>query len=133
MRRSLIVVLAILDEAATIIIVVVGAAYLADRLGVLTPFEAAIAASPLALFLAVASAKAVTAASMKPRTGPESITGKKGRVLDASGGSIVVEIEGEIWRARVVNGGDVREGDLVIVKGVDGLTLLVEPVGKGGG
>ncbi|GBF08994.1 hypothetical protein apy_07190, partial [Aeropyrum pernix] len=86
MAGRLLVLVALLDEAAVILIVVGGAAYLAERLGLASPLEAAVMVSPIALFLAVAAAKAVEAMGRKPSVGPDALEGLKGRVVEVREG-----------------------------------------------
>jgi len=129
-RRRLLVALALLDEALVILLVVGGAAYASVRLGVLSPVEAALIASPIALALALAVAKAVEAAGLEPRVGREALRGRAARVVEVRGDTLLVELEGELWRAELVRG-EAREGGWVRVVGVRGLTLLVEPIDGG--
>lgn len=126
---SLIAALAILDEALLIILVVLGAIWLSTRLGLpITPLEAAIAVSPLALFLAIAFMKVVETLSKPPAIGFESMEGKVGvvRAIVEESRRLLVEIEGELWNAESKTGAKV--GDKVVVVGVKGLTLIVEPL-----
>lgn len=124
----LLVALALLDEAIVIILIVGGAAYAAYRLGLATPLEAALLVSPLALIAAVAAAKAMEAAGLKPRIGREALSGRSARVLEVRGdGSLLVELDGELWRAVSVRGRP-RPGGRVRIVGTRGLTLLVEPL-----
>lgn len=131
MARSIEVLLAVLDEAIVILAVVGGAAYAADRLGLLTPLEAALAASPIALFLAVATAKALTAMRARPKIGAEGLVGSIGRVVEPPSGRgfFMVEVEGELWRCVLAKGGArVGKGDRVRIVGRRGLTLVAEPL-----
>jgi membrane-bound serine protease (ClpP class) len=58
--------------------------------------------------------------------GVEALVGEVGRLVSPCMPLGQVRIRGELWRARCSIGAD--EGDSVRVTGVDGLTLLVEPV-----
>ncbi|BAN90950.1 NfeD family protein [Aeropyrum camini] len=127
MAGRLVLLLALLDEAAVILLVVGGAAYLAGRLGLLSPVEAAVMVSPVAIFLAVAAAKAVEAMARRPRVGVDALAGSRGRVVEVrEGGRLLVEVEGELWRGTLLRG-SVKPGDTVVVRGARGLVLLVEP------
>ncbi len=65
----------------------------------------------------------------KPVTGSEALIGKTGKAISDLSPEGEVAIEGIAWRARIISS-DVRrisKGDNVIVTGISGLTLLIEP------
>ncbi len=86
-------------------------------------------ALPVYLFLAVGSLwayyKALQALKQPPLMGRRVIVGQKARVVRMEKGQIDVEYDGEIWKA--VSSRKVEPGQQVVIKGVDGLTLEVEP------
>ena len=57
--------------------------------------------------------------------GAEALIGRRALVLAECRPSGQVRLAGELWQARCDRGADV--GDEVIVNGLDGLTLVVEP------
>jgi membrane-bound serine protease (ClpP class) len=57
--------------------------------------------------------------------GAETMVGKKGVAVGTLGPEGQVRVEGEIWNARCERGADA--GTRVVVRGIDGLTLEVEP------
>jgi membrane protein implicated in regulation of membrane protease activity len=59
------------------------------------------------------------------RMGPETLVGATAEVVAPCRPMGQVRLEGELWRARCEAGADT--GDTVLVRGLDGLTLLVEP------
>ena len=61
-----------------------------------------------------------------PKVGSETLIGAVGRVVSDCRPTGTVRIRGEIWQARCNEGADA--GDAVRIVGLDGLTLLVEPV-----
>jgi membrane-bound serine protease (ClpP class) len=61
-------------------------------------------------------------------TGAEGLIGARAEVIEACEPSGRVRLRGEIWRARCSSRAEV--GDRVMVTGVDGLTLEVEPVAR---
>jgi membrane-bound serine protease (ClpP class) len=61
-------------------------------------------------------------------TGAEGLIGARAEVIEACEPSGRVRLRGEIWRARCRSRAEV--GDRVMVTGVDGLTLEVEPVAR---
>lgn len=60
------------------------------------------------------------------RVGPETLIGLTATVVTACHPSGQVRVRGEIWHARCEQGADA--GDEVVVRAVDGLTLVVEHV-----
>ncbi len=72
----------------------------------------------LVLFALGALAKRVT-------TGPEDLIGKRGHVVTWDGKGGLVFLGGETWHARAKS--ELTEGQSVVVKGLDGITLLIAP------
>src|SRR5690349_24948751 len=66
----------------------------------------------------------------RPKTGAEAMIGMKAEVVSPLHPLGQVHVNGELWEARSTVGGDV--GDTVVVRGMEGLTLVVEPVMGGG-
>ena len=64
----------------------------------------------------------------KARVGVETFVGRTAVALSAVGSGGQVRIEGEIWNAR--SEAPISQGDEVVVRGVEGLTLVVEPAAK---
>jgi len=60
------------------------------------------------------------------RVGVEALVGREGVVLSDLRPEGQVKVDGEIWRARCDAGCD--SGSRVVVREVDGLTLVVDPV-----
>ncbi len=61
----------------------------------------------------------------KAAVGVEALVGKSGVAMDALWPEGQMRINGEIWKARCEGGCD--SGTAVVVRGIDGLTLEVEP------
>jgi membrane protein implicated in regulation of membrane protease activity len=61
-----------------------------------------------------------------PRLGPETLAGTLCEVIEACRPNGVVRMRGEQWSARCDEGADL--GELVRVRGREGLVLLVDPV-----
>ena len=61
----------------------------------------------------------------RPKTGAEAMIGMSGEVVARLHPVGQVHVNGELWEARSTAEADV--GDTVIVRALDGLTLLVEP------
>jgi membrane protein implicated in regulation of membrane protease activity len=59
------------------------------------------------------------------RMGPETLVGATAEVVAPCRPVGQVRVQGELWRARCEEGADA--GDTVLVRSLDGLTLLVEP------
>jgi membrane protein implicated in regulation of membrane protease activity len=62
----------------------------------------------------------------RPAVGAETLVGKRAQAFSDLLPDGQVRLEGELWRARCEQGA--RMGDAVVVRAVDGLTLVVEPV-----
>jgi membrane protein implicated in regulation of membrane protease activity len=65
----------------------------------------------------------------RPKTGAEAMIGMQAEVVSALHPVGQVHVNGELWEARSTAGADV--GDTVVVRGMEGLTLVVEPVTGG--
>jgi membrane protein implicated in regulation of membrane protease activity len=61
----------------------------------------------------------------KAAVGVESLIGRGGVAVDALWPEGQVRVNGEIWRARCAGGCD--PGTSIVVRGIDGLTLEVDP------
>jgi membrane-bound serine protease (ClpP class) len=64
----------------------------------------------------------------KARVGAETFVGRTAVALSPLGPGGQVRVAGEIWSARSASA--VARGEEVVVQGVDGLTLVVEPARK---
>jgi len=83
-----------------------------------------------AAFFATVVSLAVRSQLRKPVSGPEGMIGETGEALTDFDGKGKVRVVGEVWDARCDR--PVRKGDRVTVVAREGMTLLVEPKGKGG-
>jgi membrane-bound serine protease (ClpP class) len=63
----------------------------------------------------------------KATVGVESMVGKRGVVVNDLWPEGQIKVAGELWRARCEGG--CESGTDVVIRGVDGLTLVVEPAG----
>ncbi|HWS15323.1 MAG TPA: NfeD family protein, partial [Candidatus Methylomirabilis sp.] len=78
-----------------------------------------------AIFFSVVISMAVRSQLRKPFTGREGMVGEEGEAVTDIDGKGKVHVVGELWDARCDR--PVRKGERVIVKGLDGMTLIVEP------
>jgi len=78
-----------------------------------------------AVFFAAVISLAVRSQLRKPSTGSEGMVGEIGEAVTDIDGKGKVHVVGELWDAR--SDRPVRKGERVIVKGLDGMTLIVEP------
>jgi membrane-bound serine protease (ClpP class) len=94
------------------------------------PVAAIVAAGViLAAFIVFASRKALAAHRDEPvRTGSEELVGSVGEVREPLDPEGQIFIAGALWKARTAGPGEVKLGNRVRVRSVDGLTLEVEPV-----
>jgi membrane protein implicated in regulation of membrane protease activity len=60
-------------------------------------------------------------------TGAERLVGERGVAVQAFAEDGYVKVRGELWRARSEAGREIPEGSRVLVKGANGLTLIVAP------
>jgi membrane-bound serine protease (ClpP class) len=79
-----------------------------------------------AAFFAAVISLAVRSQLRKPSTGSEGMVGEIGEAVTDIDRKGKVRVHGELWDARCDR--PVRKGEPVIVKGLDGMTLVVEPV-----
>jgi membrane-bound serine protease (ClpP class) len=86
----------------------------------------AVIACVTVLFLVVAR-KVMAARRSRPVTGTDALIGVAGRSVTALRPTGRVRADGIEWRARIRGGGSVPAGAEVVVVGLDGLTLEVEP------
>jgi membrane-bound serine protease (ClpP class) len=78
-----------------------------------------------AIFFSVVISMAVRSQLRRPSTGREGMVGEEGEAATDIDGKGKVHVVGELWDARCDR--TVRKGEPVIVKGLDGMTLIVEP------
>lgn len=100
--------------------------FLALILFLIAPWEIAL---PVYLFLAAGALvgyyKALRALREPPIMGEKTIVGQQAKVVRVEKGEIDVEYDGEIWKA--ASSQRLEPGQQVIIKGVHGLVLQVEP------
>jgi membrane-bound serine protease (ClpP class) len=65
----------------------------------------------------------------EPQTMESSLVGERGIATSGIGISGTVQVHGELWSARA-EGGEIEEGEEVVIVGVEGLKLRVRKVGK---
>lgn len=87
----------------------------------------AAATAAVGLMLWIAAWFAWRTKERKVTTGKEGLVGEKARVVKALTPEGTVFVHGEYWKARSESG-NVAKNDTVTVKGLDGFTLIVEPV-----
>jgi membrane-bound serine protease (ClpP class) len=85
-------------------------------------------AAGIAAFTLVAARKSLAARRLKPKSGAAGLIGRVGVVRHAPAPVGDVLVEGELWRARsswMDSEPALREGELVVIEQVHGLTLAV--------
>lgn len=88
-------------------------------------------AIPFAIIVIILMRLVLRSRNWKQTTGREELIGEVGEVTEptpATGGVGMVRVHGELWRAAVHGNQSLTVGTRVRVKGVQGLTLEVEPV-----
>jgi membrane-bound serine protease (ClpP class) len=82
----------------------------------------------------VISRKVLAAHRDEPvRTGWEELIGRDAEVREPLNPVGQIRLDGALWKARVGGEGSVATGNRVKIESVDGLTLLVSPLGGGSG
>ncbi len=106
------------------LVVAVSAAGAATAVVVAAALAAALVS---ALWLGVATRKALAAGRLRVSSGREALSGRAGVVRSWSDGVGQVFVDGALWRARpsVLEEAELSEGDSVVVERVTGLTLAV--------
>jgi len=96
---------------------------------------ALIAAGLISVVASVVIARKVLAAHRDEpiRTGWEELVGRDAEVREPLDPVGTIWVEGALWKARVEGDGSVAIGNRVKIESVDGLTLLVSPLGGGSG
>jgi membrane-bound ClpP family serine protease len=62
---------------------------------------------------------------------PDSMSGSQGIAVDRLSPSGYVRINGELWRAKIIEGDSaIEKGEAVTVKSINGLTLIVHSANK---
>jgi membrane-bound ClpP family serine protease len=70
--------------------------------------------------------------NQRSRGGTTLLIGARGTTVERLAPSGYVRVNDELWRARVADGAPpIERGETIRVRGIDGLTLLVEPENKG--
>jgi membrane-bound serine protease (ClpP class) len=88
-------------------------------------------AIPCALIIIFLARLVLKSRAWKTTTGKEELMGEVGELTEpvaTEGGTGMVFIHGEIWRAKASGGGTIPKGTRVRVRKVEGLLLYVEPV-----
>jgi len=95
---------------------------------------ALIAAGVISLVASVVIARKVVAAHRDEpvRTGWEELVGRDAVVRESLNPVGQIWIEGALWKARADGNGTIGEGNRVKIESVDGLTLVVSPLGGSG-
>jgi membrane-bound serine protease (ClpP class) len=88
-------------------------------------------AIPFAAIIIFLARLVMRSRAWKVSTGKEELVGEEGEVtqpLGPDGGTGMVFVHGELWRAAAPNGATIPKGSRVRVKKIEGLLLHVEPV-----
>lgn len=67
---------------------------------------------------------------VNPLTGKESMVGGLAEIRMVKPNYVEVKYDSQLWKARVINGGQISIGDQVVIKDVISNTLVVEPAKK---
>ncbi|MEB3861721.1 MAG: hypothetical protein GSR84_05830 [Desulfurococcales archaeon] len=125
MGKTLEAVLAVLDEAAVVILLAGVGVYILYSNGVISLTQALTIIAALGAATAFLVYKVVEAHSREVKVGPEALIGARGRVVEDLDPEGMVMVGGELWRA-VSAQGTIPKGSIVRVKAIEDLTLIVE-------
>ncbi|MCE4609705.1 MAG: hypothetical protein F7C36_04920 [Desulfurococcales archaeon] len=120
-------IIALIDEIGIIVAAILIVLYMLYRENLLSIENLLIIASITILASIFVSYKIIETYRKPPAIGEEELIGKKGLVIEDLDPEGKILIEGEIWRARSISG-HIRADKEVIVRGVEGLTLIVEEI-----
>jgi len=129
-RRNLEPIIALIDEYLIIIIIILVILYSLYAKGIISLSGFVILVSGILILLAAIMWRVYAVYRRDAMVGPESLIGKTARVVEDLDPEGMVEVEGELWKARSV-GGRVPRGARVRVLDYNGLTLIVAPYGAG--
>ncbi|MCE4602854.1 MAG: hypothetical protein F7B18_06710 [Desulfurococcales archaeon] len=125
MGKVLEALLAVIDEAAVIILLISIGVYILYTSGTISLAQALVILAGLGAATAFLVYKVVEAHSREVKVGPEALIGARGRVVEDLDPEGMVIVGGELWRA-VSAGGVIPKGSIVRVKSMEDLTLIVE-------
>lgn len=117
--------LAVVDEIAVLLGLIILALFILTFVGIINLLTAVILGIVASLILLALAILIIRPQMKKPKMGPEAIIGKIGEVREVkSRGEIVVLIDGEYWLGKTSD--TVTKGDKVVVIDVKGLMLKVK-------
>lgn len=125
MGRVLEAIVAVVDEAAILILLAGIGVYILYASGAITLAQAIAILAGLGAATAFLIYKVVEAHSRDVKIGPEALIGARARVIEDLDPEGMVMLQGEIWRA-VSRSGRIPRGSIVRVKAIEDLTLVVE-------
>ncbi|MEB3774766.1 MAG: hypothetical protein GSR86_07575 [Desulfurococcales archaeon] len=125
MGRILEPVIAVLDEAAIIILLAAIGVYALYNAEMITAAEALALLGGIAGLVVFILYKVVEAHGRRVAVGREALVGKRGVVVEDLNPEGMIMIEGELWRA-ATRGKPIPKGSRVKVIGFENLTLIVE-------
>lgn len=121
-RAGFVVIVTILDEIGVGLLLLM----VLPLLGFKIPLSYTAVALVLLAVLSFGIYKATTSTlAKKPTVGVEAMAGLKGRTLTSLNPEGLVQVEGEVWKAKA-EGGSIEADREVVIKDVQGLNLLVE-------
>lgn len=84
-------------------------------------------ATVLAASMFIASYIAARHFKTKPAAGIEGTIGDEAKIVDWSGQAGRVHVQGELWAAHSLHPHNFAEGDIVIISGIDDMSLKIHP------
>jgi len=129
-RRNIEPIIALIDEYLIILIIIALLLYGLYAEGIITLQAFLLLLLSVGVIMFLIAWRIYVVYQRNAYVGPESLLGKTGIVVEDLDPEGMIEVEGELWKARVVGSARVLRGTRVRIIDYNGLTLIVEPVGE---
>ncbi len=127
-RKAFESIIALLDEIIIITIIIYIIIYYLYSKDIMSPITICETTIIYIIIVILIGYKIAQAQMKKAEVGPEALIGKTAIIVRELNPEGLIEVEGELWRAREINGDLVRVGERVKIISHKGLLLLVRRV-----
>jgi len=121
-------IFALVDELVAALLVVIVLVLFLERVNVISLHSALMLSATIVAGFTIVGYLAAKEQLKRPQAGVEALIGKFGKAIDELNPSGIVVVNGEYWSATSIKNKSIKRGAKVVVKGVKGLTLLVDEV-----
>ncbi len=122
------VTIALLDEMILVTVIVGTLTLIAVTLNIIGLGEALVIGVVILAIIAFIAYKVVEAHKAKVKVGIETYINKKAKVVEARGRSVIIMVEGELWRAEMDAEATVSPGDTVLIVSFSDGIFKVKPL-----